>query len=70
MDRLSNIEQGGVASASRIQANINAVPLSAQATIDVDARSIKERLLDPIVMSMAVVSLLLALILLIVLLAH
>jgi eukaryotic-like serine/threonine-protein kinase len=70
VDQLSHIEQGGVASASRIQGEINAVPVSAQATIDVDARSVKERLLDPIVMSMAMVSLLLALILLIVLLAQ
>jgi serine/threonine protein kinase len=70
IDRLSDIEQGGVASASRIQANINAVPVSAQATIDVDARSFKMRLLDPIVMGMAAVVLLLALILLIVLLTH
>ena len=59
-----------MASASRIQAQINAVPVSAQATIDVDARSFKERLLDPIVMGMAVVTLLLALILVIVLLVH
>jgi eukaryotic-like serine/threonine-protein kinase len=70
IDRLSDIEQSGVASASRIQANTNAIPVSAQATIDVDSRSVKQRLLDPIVMSMAAVTLLLALILLILLLAR
>jgi serine/threonine-protein kinase len=64
---LQKIGEGGVSSASRIQSRTNAVPVSAQDTIDVDGRSIKERLLDPIVMGMAVVSLLLALLLVLVL---
>ena len=70
IDQLKDIEQGGVASASRIQARVNAIPVAAQATIDVDARSFKERLLDPIVMGMAIVSLILAMVLVIVLLFH
>jgi len=70
IDQLQGLEQHGVASASRIQARVNAVPITAQATIDVDARSFKERLLDPIVMGMAIVSLILALVLVIVLLIH
>ena len=70
IDQLQDIEQGGVASASRIQARVNAIPVAAQATIDVDARSFRERLLDPIVMGMAIVSLILAMVLVIVLLLH
>ena len=57
-------------SASQIQTRANAVPVAAQATVDIGNRSMKERLLDPIVMGMAVVSLLLAMILVIVLLMH
>ncbi len=70
LNSLQEIEQGGVTSASQIQAKANAVPVSAQATIDIGGRSLKERFLDPIVMAMAVVSLLLAMILVIVLLMH
>jgi serine/threonine-protein kinase len=53
LGQLENIEQGGTASASQIQAQINAVPVAAQETMDVDARSLKERLLDPIVLGLA-----------------
>lgn len=70
LDSLKDIEQSGVTSASQIQTRANAVPVSSQATIDIGSRSFKERLLDPIVMGMAVVSLLLAMILVIVLLMH
>jgi serine/threonine-protein kinase len=52
LSKLENIEQGGVESASHIQSRANAVPVSAQDTIDVDPRSLKERLLDPIVLGL------------------
>jgi serine/threonine-protein kinase len=68
INQLKDIEQGGVASASRIQARVNAIPVAAQATIDVDARTVKERLLDPFVMVMAFICLLLAVSLLVVIL--
>ena len=45
---LTDLESGGVASASQIQTKTNAVPVSAQETMDVDARSLQERLMDPI----------------------
>jgi serine/threonine-protein kinase len=54
VSQLENIEQGGVESPSRIQERANAIPLTAQATIDVDARSLKQRLLDPIVLGLTV----------------
>jgi eukaryotic-like serine/threonine-protein kinase len=69
LEALDKIGEGGVSSASQIQARVNAVPVSSQETIDVDARSFRERLLDPVVMVMAVVSLVLALMLVIVLVA-
>ena len=50
LSSLAGIEEGGVSSASRIQATKNAVPVSAQETMDVDARSFRERILDPIVL--------------------
>ena len=50
LNSLAEIEEGGVSSASQIQQYKNAVPVSAQETMDVDARSLKERVLDPIVL--------------------
>jgi serine/threonine-protein kinase len=70
MDRLKGIEQSGVASASAIQARVHAVPITSQETIDVDSRTFKDRLLDPIVMAMAFMTLLFAVVLLIVLLVQ
>jgi eukaryotic-like serine/threonine-protein kinase len=70
IDQLTDIEKDIKPSPSRIQEKINAVPINSQPTIDVEVRTFRQRLLDPIVMSMAAVSLLLALILLIVLLVH
>ena len=52
LSTLENIEQGGTESASQIQAKVNAVPVSAQETMDVDLRSLKERLVDPIVLGL------------------
>jgi serine/threonine-protein kinase len=68
---LTSIENKGTkASASSFQNRINAVPVAAQATVDVDARSFKERLLDPIVLGLAAVSILMAVILAVVLMVH
>jgi serine/threonine-protein kinase len=53
LDTLAGIEQGGTPSASQIQAQTNAVPVSAQDTIDVDALTLKQRLLDPIVLGLS-----------------
>jgi serine/threonine protein kinase len=53
LSTLDALEQSGTPSASHIQHQTNAVPVSAQETMDVDARSLKERLLDPIVLGLA-----------------
>lgn len=53
LSSLAEIEEGGVPSASHFQQKTNAVPVSAQETMDVDARSFRERLLDPIVLLLA-----------------
>ncbi len=53
LSTLENLEQGGTESASQIQAQVQGVPVSAQETMDVDARSFKQRLLDPIVLGLA-----------------
>ena len=50
LSQLENIGQGGVESQSLIQTKANAGPISARPTIDLDSRSVKERLLDPIVL--------------------
>jgi serine/threonine-protein kinase len=52
LSSIADIEQGGTPSASHIQSKVNAVPVSAQQTIDVEPRSMKERLLDPIVVGL------------------
>lgn len=70
LNDLAKIEERGVSSASQMQAKVNAIPVSAADTIDVDARTVRDRLLDPIVMGMAVVSLVMALLLVIVLIAR
>jgi eukaryotic-like serine/threonine-protein kinase len=54
LSQLENIEQGGVESPSHIQMRTNNIPVSAQNTIDIDPRSLKERLLDPIVLGLSV----------------
>ncbi len=50
--KLEELEKGGTASASEIQMQANAVPIAAQNTIDIDPRSMKQRLLDPIVLGL------------------
>src|SRR6185369_4345139 len=46
LDALASLENTGVASASQIQKRNHAVPTNAQDTIDIDGRSLKERLMD------------------------
>lgn len=53
LSSLQELEKGGTQSASAIQEKTGNVPLSAQNTIDLDARHLKERLLDPIVLGLA-----------------
>ncbi|HUO07638.1 MAG TPA: serine/threonine-protein kinase [Phycisphaerae bacterium] len=50
--KLEELEKGGTVSASEIQTQTNAIPISAQNTIDIDPRSMKQRLLDPIVLGL------------------
>ncbi len=64
---LADLEKGGTPSASEIQQQQGAVPVSAQATVDLDARTLKERLMDPIVLGLGGV-LLVCLIIIVVLL--
>ncbi len=71
LSSLADIEKKGTKeSASHIQSRANAVPVAAQATVDVDARSFKERLLDPLLLGVAAVSVLLAVILAVVLMVR
>jgi hypothetical protein len=70
LSSLADLEKGAKESASHIQSRVNAIPLAAQETMDVDARSFKERLLDPLVLGLAAVSILMAVILAIVLMVH
>ncbi len=53
LSKLAEIEEGGVPSASHFQQKKNAVPVSAQETMDVDVRSLRDRMLDPIVLLLA-----------------
>jgi serine/threonine-protein kinase len=70
LSSLDKIGEGGVSSASRIQKKTNAVPVSAQETVDVDPRSLKERLMDPIVLGLGGIVLLLCFILVALVLAR
>ncbi len=54
LSKLEELEKGGTVSASEIQSQSNAVPVYAQNTIDIDPRSMKQRLLDPIVLGLVV----------------
>jgi len=65
---LADLEKGGTTSASEIQQKKNVVPLSAQATVDLDVRDLKERLMDPIVLPLSVLLLVALLTILILLL--
>ncbi len=70
ISQLANVEQGGVSSGSQIQKAAGGVPVSAQETMDVDPRSLKERMLDPIVLSLAGVVAFCFLVIVILLLTH
>jgi serine/threonine-protein kinase len=50
--KLEELEKHGTVSASEIQSQSNAVPVYAANTIDIDPRSLKQRLLDPIVLGL------------------
>lgn len=52
LSQLEELEKSGTLSASEIQTQVNAVPIAAQNTIDIDPRSFKQRLLDPIVLGL------------------
>jgi len=67
LSQLADLENTGVASASQIQKSNNAVPIDAQQTIDVDARTLGERLMDPIVLTLGGLSFVLVVVLVIVL---
>lgn len=65
---LSELEKGGTPSASEIQQQQGAVPVTAQETVDLDGRTLKERLLDPIVLGLGAVVFLCLLLILILML--
>jgi serine/threonine-protein kinase len=52
LDTLAQLETGGTDSASQIAKANDAVPVSAQDTIDVSPRSLKDRMLDPIALGL------------------
>ena len=53
LSSLSDLEKGGKDSPSTIQTQSGAIPLSAQSTIDIGTSTLKNRLMDPIVLSLA-----------------
>jgi eukaryotic-like serine/threonine-protein kinase len=65
---LSELEKGGTPSASEIQQQQGAVPVTAQETVDLDGRTLKERLLDPIVLGLGAVVVVCVLVILVLLL--
>jgi eukaryotic-like serine/threonine-protein kinase len=70
LDSLRQIEEGGTESASQIAREKNAVPVSAQDTIDVTPRTFGDRLLDPLTLGLGGALLLSLLIIAILLLLH
>ena len=66
LSSLSDLEKGGKVSASTMQSRAGVIPLSAQNTIDIGGLTLQQRLMDPIVLSLAA-ALLLALILILIL---
>ena len=53
LDTLAALETGGTEGGSQMAQAIDAVPVSAQDTIDVTPRTLKDRLLDPIALGLA-----------------